>query len=131
MLVVLSLISNFFIGDSHALALQNFLMVYSHCVTSSFLFEIAKQILQSRLLKPILWVAIWFVVYFDQLSDGARTQKLVETFFFCHFSTFFCSFQSFFSDFTAEINKSFDQHPKACRNTQQWFIKKRRRKKGN
>ena len=32
------------------------------------------------------------VVYFDQLLGAARTKKLVETFFFCRFSTFFVHF---------------------------------------
>ena len=43
------------------------------------------------------------VVYLDQLSGAARTQKLVEILFFSRFQPF-CSFQTFFSDFTPEIN---------------------------
>ena len=48
------------------------------------------------------------VVYFNQLSGAAHTQKLAEL-LFSAILNLFCYFKTFFSDFTAEINK---KHPK-------------------
>ena len=69
-----------------------------------FLVVYLEEEIKSNLIFPLLpkkdtslFVAGLFVVYFDQLSGAACTQKLVKTFFSAVFKLF-CSFQTFFSE---------------------------------